>query len=145
MQDTLSFSIYIQPNWDNEHLWIALKYFWTTTTRPQRPLFQRFWGWSKYTCLTVLQIISAVFDMLAIIGGNSFSLDWNLLMPDGSECTNHDMPNLPATIRNFGAAQAYDRFIVLCGGQDASNTDCKCFSFFWQLQQCRVLGALKKL
>jgi len=70
---------------------------------------------------------TAVFDMLAIVGGLNFPLDWNLIMPDGSECTNHDMPKLPVAIRHFGVAQAYDRFIVLCGGQDVTNALSKFF------------------
>ncbi len=71
---------------------------------------------------------TAVFDMLAIVGGLNFPLDWNLIMPDGSECANHDMPKLPVAIRHFGVAQAYDRFIVLCGGgQDVTNAPSKFF------------------
>jgi hypothetical protein len=84
---------------------------------------------------------TAVFDMLAIVGGLNIPLDWNLIMPDGSECANHDMPKLPVAIRHFGVAQAYDRFIVLCGGQD--NTDA--LSKFFETDKIEMKKDIKKL
>ncbi len=33
----------------------------------------------------------------------------------------HDLPDLPATLEGFGIAQAFDRFVYVCGGYDQSS------------------------
>ncbi len=33
----------------------------------------------------------------------------------------HDLPDLPANLEGFGIAQAYDRFVYVCGGYDQSS------------------------
>ena len=54
-------------------------------------------------------------------GGNLESVvDWTILTADGSECTGHDLPNFPDTVVFAGMAQAFDRFVVLCGGLKSS-------------------------
>ena len=41
-------------------------------------------------------------------------------MSGGEECLDHDMPELPVEAQGFGLAQAFDRFVYLCGGYDKS-------------------------
>ena len=67
-------------------------------------------------------LLAAVFELLVMGGGNQESVvDWTILTPDGSECTGHDLPNLPDTVMFAGMAPAYDRFVVLCGGYKSSS------------------------
>ena len=54
--------------------------------------------------------------MLAIAGGSGTTVDWTVLMPNGVECKDHGLPNLPDTLVLFAIAQAYDNLILLCGG-----------------------------
>ena len=69
-------------------------------------------------CLTV------VSDILAITGGSqdsSTTLTWNLIMSGGVECLGHDLPDHTVQAAGIGIAQAYDRFIYLCGGKDGTS------------------------
>jgi hypothetical protein len=60
---------------------------------------------------------SVVRDILAISGDvNTFIKTWSLIMSGGEECLDHDMPDLPIEAQGYGLAQAYDRFVYLCGG-----------------------------
>ena len=60
--------------------------------------------------------ISAVFGIQAMVGGYYTQKDWILTMPGGVACTKHDMPDMPQPVRAYAAAQAYRRWIYLCGG-----------------------------
>jgi hypothetical protein len=51
-----------------------------------------------------------------MVGGYSTQKDWILTMPGGVACTNHDMPVMPQPVRAFAVAQAYRRWIYICGG-----------------------------
>ena len=71
-----------------------------------------------------LSLILAVRDLLAITGGPVTEDDsiksWSLIMSGGSECLDHDLPEMPTKLEGAGVAQAFDRFIYLCGGWDSS-------------------------
>ncbi len=61
-----------------------------------------------------------VHDVLAIAGGADGK--WSLVMPGGRVCVDHDMPALPQIINGFALAQAYDKFIFMCGGATSAIT-----------------------
>jgi hypothetical protein len=61
-----------------------------------------------------------VEDVLAIVGGDDGK--WSLVMGRGQVCTDHDMPALPEIITGFALAQAYDKFIFMCGGTTTATT-----------------------
>ena len=66
-----------------------------------------------------------VRDVLAITSGDlsdgNVVKSWSLIMSGGEECLDHDLPDNPVQLEGVGVAQAFDRFIYLCGGVDASS------------------------
>jgi hypothetical protein len=63
-----------------------------------------------------------VEDVLAISGGGS--REWSLVLPGGRECADHDLPKLPQVVDGYALAQAFDRFVFMCGGCNNPN-DCE--------------------
>ena len=77
------------------------------------------------SCLDQKLFFLVVEDILAIAGGfgaSGFQLTWSIVMPGGRECTTHDLPDIPNVLEGFGLAQAYDRYIFLCGGRFGTST-----------------------
>ena len=58
----------------------------------------------------------AVFEMMAFAGSYGSMKDWILIMPGGTQCKDHDMPDMPQALKGFGMTSNQGRFIYLCGG-----------------------------
>jgi len=66
-----------------------------------------------------------------MVGNYGSRKDWILTMPGGVACTNHDLPLMPQAVKGFAMAQAYRRYLYICGGfQFGDNNEppasCKC-------------------
>ena len=45
-----------------------------------------------------------------------------VVMPDGSQCNEPILPDLPEALEGFGMASKKDRYIYVCGGIERSDT-----------------------
>jgi len=59
------------------------------------------------------------------VTGTTFSTSWSVVFSDGSECSDHGLPDLPSEVQGFALTQAYDRFVYFCGGKSSAGSELK--------------------
>lgn len=76
---------------------------------------------------------NSVQDLMLVFGGLDESAQViesaSVIQNDGSECTKHNLPNLPKRLKNFGVVSINDQLIILCGGTVVTSK----FSSLYQL------------
>lgn len=60
-----------------------------------------------------------------LLGNSGFEVTMEVVMPDGTTCSEPSLPELPKRLEGFGLAARKNRYIYLCGGIERTATTSK--------------------
>ena len=90
-------------------------------------------NWSK-TFLTYINLCNLVQDVMLIAGGKDtttykdpagYVKTLDVVMPDGTTCSEPSLPLIPERLEGFGIAARKNRYIYMCGGIKRSDSSSK--------------------